>query len=167
MRLDIQTGAKIADMNQLEADLAVRLVRPQTGDLSIKSLLNVRMSILGHEDYLARHRHKPIEELDWIGWSHDFDGLFESRWLHQRGIEPCVRFNRILPILEAVRRGIGVAVLGKGLARGFPELQELPHPTLSQVKGSFWLVRPEVHQDNALIGLVAQWVSEVFSNLTE
>ena len=163
VRLEITTGARVADMNQLEADLVVRLMRPKSGELHVKRLMGSTLSILGHGDYLRERADAPVEALDWIGWTHPFDALFESKWLAQRGIEPRVRFNRILPILEAVRQGVGVAVLGAGFASLFEELGERKHPSLAQAHGAFWLVRPHVHVGNPLIDLVVRWLEHVFS----
>lgn len=161
--LSLIMGAKVSDMSQLEADLAIRLVRPTTGELHIKRLSSDGGGVYGRGDYLAARAHLDLHQLDWISWDESLDFLPEARWIAQHlGVTPRLRCNRMHSIIAALRQGAGVAILGRGLAACFPELVERPVPVLAAHTTSLWLVRPTVHRHNALVSLVSAWLETLF-----
>ena len=154
--------AHIADIGQLEADIAIRLVRPSTGDLIIRKLGSFSLGVFGHRDYLAARPRAALSSLDWITWDAARSQLPEMQWFERHvGVEPRLRCNRILSILAAARAGVGVALLGRGAARSFRELVELPCSLLPSDSMPLWLARPAVHQHDPLINAVARWLVDL------
>ena len=161
--ISLLVGASIKDMTQLEADIAIRIVRPKTGELTVRRLSTAGGAVYGRSDYIASRRGAPLETLDWISWDAAHDFLPESRWLRERlGVDATLRCNRMHSIIAAVRAGVGVAILGKKIAESFPELEEIPVEELAAHETTLWLVRPSAHQHNTLIDLVSAWIVGLF-----
>ncbi|MFM2418221.1 MAG: hypothetical protein RL385_2944 [Pseudomonadota bacterium] len=157
--LDLVLGDKAADLAHREADLALRFFKPQKGDLRAKHLLSLPMAVLGQRAYVARVQRKRAA-YDWI--AHTPPGVIapEARFLAQIGAkEPAYTVTSHLAQVEAVRAGLGVALLTRELMRLFPELVEVPLDVSAAPKISVWLVTPEslrhVPRIDALFGYLA------------
>lgn len=55
IRLSLQTAVNVSDIACLEADLAIRGMRPDNDELVIKRLTTIEMGLYASHDYLARH----------------------------------------------------------------------------------------------------------------
>ena len=54
IRLKLLTAVSVSDIPNQEADLAIRSVRPEQGDLVVKRLATIRMGLYASPHYLAR-----------------------------------------------------------------------------------------------------------------
>lgn len=140
--VDLVVGERPADLSQREADLALRFFRPSEGDFIAKRVVVLPTAVLGHERYLAGRTLTPAT-LDWIALDHPHTMQSDvERTLAQFGIEPVLRTNGHLSQVEAVRAGLGVALLTATLTRLDPALKVVelglpPGPPLE-----LWLVAP-------------------------
>lgn len=165
IELTLDTRIDLQDLAKLEADLAIRFVRPETGDLLVKRLGSTELKVYGRIDYLRANEHTPIDALDWISWSKSLSHLPESRWLARFvGCAPRVRCNRATTIVAAVRAGAGVALLPERFAQTFPELMSRPTPG-GGFEVEVWMVRPRVHQRAPHVEAVASWLGGLFDRL--
>lgn len=163
--VELSSGSVIEDVAGLEADLALRFVRPTSGDVIATRLRDAPMAVLGAAD---RYRDAPIDwgSLDWISWKRSLTALPEARWLRdQFGVEPRVGFNRNASVLAAVRAGAGVGLLPRRALQLFEELIELEVPEgVSLPVYEMWLVKPTIHRDNPAVNAVAAWIVSLFSD---
>jgi DNA-binding transcriptional LysR family regulator len=147
LRVDLVLGERAADLSQREADLALRFFRPSEGDLVAKRIAVMPTAVLAHERYLERFGPEPgglrFEQLDWIvpEYPHPMQSATEQL-LERAGVEPLLRTSGHLAQVEAVRAGLGVALLTRTLLRLDPGLRVLelglpPTPTVE-----LWLVAP-------------------------
>lgn len=54
IRLKLLTAVSVSDIPNQEADLAIRSLRPEQGDLVVKRLATIKMGLYASPDYLAR-----------------------------------------------------------------------------------------------------------------
>jgi DNA-binding transcriptional LysR family regulator len=156
LRVELLGSDVSADLSRREADLALRFYRPTSGDLIAKRLARLPLAVLGHKRYLraaSGTRRKlargteplPLKpsSLDWISVRlpglAPLDAEFLAR--HVRA-EPRLTVSSHIAQVEAVRAGLGVALLTRALRqldRNLVEV-ELGLPTGPPVE--LWLVCP-------------------------
>jgi DNA-binding transcriptional LysR family regulator len=158
---------RVLDLGRGEADVALRNVRPSDGSLSARKVGRLGMATFASRQYLARHGAVSARNLD----GHDllvYDGGpyggpgFE--WLPEAARRARIVFsaNDSLPLREAARAGLGLAVL--------PEFLGNEAPGLVRVEGAgegvteLWTVtREEIHRVpriREVIGFVADLVRQ-------
>jgi DNA-binding transcriptional LysR family regulator len=141
LRLELISGDAIVDLSRREADLALRFVRPESGDLIVRRVGTLRFGAYGSKAYLDAHRGESAEELAWLDWDTTQAHLPDAAWLHTAftGVQPVLRTNSLGVRLRATRAGLGVAVLARPLAERYPELEALEGmPDIPEVP--VWLV---------------------------
>lgn len=113
LRFQLDPGEAVLDLTRREADLAVRTVRPTTGDLIVTRLTTIRWvvaasPVLANE--LAPLRH--WTDAPWIGFGDRLAHLGALRW-HARhvGTEPVLRSDSLGVQLAALNAGLGVALV--------------------------------------------------------
>lgn len=157
LRVELLGSDVSADLSRREADMALRFYRPTSGDLVAKRLARLPLAVLAHKRYLARLRGtqrkgarggtapvalKP-SALDWISVRlpglAPLDGDYLAR---QVRAEPRLTVSSHIAQVEAVRAGLGVALLTRALQRLDRNLVEveLGLPTGPPVE--LWLVCP-------------------------
>jgi DNA-binding transcriptional LysR family regulator len=140
--VDLVVGERAVDLAQREADLALRFFRPRDGDLVTKRVATMETAVIGHRDYLASRSLAP-ETLDWIVL--ELEHTTSADLVHvmsHANIEPALRTNGHLAQVEAVRAGLGVALLARSVMHIDPNLMAVdvgfpPGPALE-----LWLVAP-------------------------
>ena len=151
LHVDLIVDERAADLIQREADLALRFFRPTEGDLLAKRIAQLPTAALAHRSYAEGRALRP-EAFDWIvmelaGGSSPAGGSlnasFDSAFLSAHAkITPIMFSTSHLVQIEAVRAGLGAAMLVRALRQLYPELIELelglpPGPTVEM-----WLVAP-------------------------
>jgi DNA-binding transcriptional LysR family regulator len=153
LQLDLIVDERAADLIQREADLALRFFRPTEGDLVAKRIAQLPTAALAHRSY-AEGRPRQAAAFDWIvmelgqapagGGGGPVTSSFDSSFLaaHAPGTTPRMITTSHLVQIEAVRAGLGAAVLVRALRQLYPELIELelglpPGPVVEM-----WLVAP-------------------------
>lgn len=149
LRVDLVVDERAANLGQREAELALRFFRPTEGELVARKLTSLPTVVLAHRQYAAT-RPARAAELDWIALSLgdltssddqlSIDGIYLRD--HVGAVEPALRTNSHLAQIEAVRAGLGVALLARTIRQLDPALVELdlglpPGPVLE-----LWLVTP-------------------------
>ncbi len=124
LRIDLVGEARMANLSQGEADLALRLVRPRE-----KGLVARRLAVVGHALYGSRERvARRTNEQDYLGYDESLDHVPQQRWLKalagDRGF--ALRSNDLTTLLTSARAGLGLAVLPRMMAAHEPELIEVP-----------------------------------------
>ncbi|NOH73192.1 LysR family transcriptional regulator [Vibrio pectenicida] len=117
LTIEIVTSVTRVNLHKHDADLAIRMVRPDCGNISIRRLGKLGFGLYAAESYLQR---KPryensgqLENHDFIGWSEHQQHLPAAQWLTRtlRG-RPCrLTTTSLSAQVRAVQAGIGLAIL--------------------------------------------------------
>lgn len=153
--------ARTASLDRAEADIAIRLSRPESGDLTITKLGKIDFRLYASPDYLAITAE---ENWHFIG----SDGLLASS-PQQTVLEEFAKgrsFSFYANSLEiqqaAARAGAGIAALPDFMALSDPKLVAV-FQDARLISRDIWLV---VHSDlkrAAPVKAVSQWLREVFA----
>lgn len=147
LRVEIVSGVQTVNLHRRDADLAVRMVKPEAGNVTIKRLGTLGFGLYGARSYVdARHAGADaaaFEEDAFIGWAESHRHLPAAKWLARTLCgKPCkVETNTLSAQLCATVSGLGLAVLPHYLARQMGLVCLLPELGVDQ---PIWLV---LHSD--------------------
>ena len=126
LRFVLDPGETVRDLTRREADLALRTVRPTSGDLVLTRLTTARWVLVASAK-LARSLGvlQSFDAAPWISWGERFSGLGAARWLakHVKGADPVVRSDSLAVQLAAVAAGVGVALVPEPSVRHYRLVQ--------------------------------------------
>ncbi|WP_029040692.1 LysR family transcriptional regulator [Cucumibacter marinus] len=141
IQLDIKLSDAELDLAMREADVAIRLHRPNQSEMIQRKLFDVHFHIYASAEYLKnRGEPKTVEELDqhsivtfgdptpsFLG---DVNYLERVGRLDSTPRQPTLRVNAIYSMMQAAKQGIGIAMLPDYITENQPELTRI----LSQVE---------------------------------
>lgn len=151
INIELITGINSVGIAKGEADIALRLVRPEQGALTIK-----KVGVMSSGLYRASSIMEDIKESKLIGWDSNID-LPSSRWLKKiTGREPDLKFNNLATQKVAIQSGLGIGILPSFIATG---LERIEHPYL--LEESLWLVTHASNISTPRIRLVYDEISKI------
>lgn len=162
--LELVTGDDVAPLGHHEAELALRFVRPASGDLVSKRIARMSTAVLAHRTWLEHD----LDALEWVGIDLAPLRVPEQAWLQAHVPKaPSLVTRSYVSQIEAVRRGLGVALIPRALLQIDPDLVELdlglpPGPQLD-----LWLVTPRALRAVPRIRAVWDLLEQVFAELHE
>ena len=136
------------NLTRREADLLIRECLPENSSLISRKVARVAYAVYGAEAYVERFpdslTEARFESCGWVGYDEAHAHFGSQKWLDtQRDRAPETRTNNGLVMVEAVRRGCGLAVLPCYAASGIPGLQQVS-PVIPELLVDHWLL---VHRD--------------------
>ncbi|OYD55797.1 LysR family transcriptional regulator [Thauera propionica] len=141
-----------------EADIAIRLARPASGDLLIRKLADVGFALYG-----AARGDLQVSAGDWVAYNEDLAHTPEMRRLKAMLGSGRIRLraNSVRGLARAVADGVGQGLLPCFLADPDPRLARLsgPHPVLSR---ELWML---IHPDARplpRVAATADWLVACF-----
>jgi DNA-binding transcriptional LysR family regulator len=156
LTVELVVGYTLADISRGQADIAVRLVAPETADLRRSKLGTQRYGLYASKAYLAR-RGAPRSREDLSGFdvlvgSGDLARSAETQWLgeQRRGARVALFSSSVRILARACGAGMGLAALSSNTASTEPTLLrvcELPEIPARDV----WLV---AHRDTRKVARV-------------
>ncbi|WP_205387725.1 LysR family transcriptional regulator [Pseudosulfitobacter sp. DSM 107133] len=144
LTVEVSTDVASVNLHKRDADLAVRMVRPTRGHLTVRRIGTLGFGLYGSVDYMAqRGSGAGVEGDRYIGWADRFGDLPAAQWLARsfRDAAPAVVTSTLASQLSAAQAGLGLAVLPHFLARG-AGLERMPVEL--GVDQDIWLV---MHSD--------------------
>ena len=147
--VELSLSNRLEDLLQREADIAVRMQRPQQDVLVARRIGSIALGLHAREDYLARHgTPRTVEELaghSLVGF--DRETAFIRNLRRELGNVKreyfALRSDSDLAQLAAIRAGFGIGFCQVGLARRDPRLKRVLARRLS-VRLDTWVA---MHQD--------------------
>lgn len=135
--LEVLSDPRSLSLAKREADVAVRLARPQAGELVTR-----RLAAMTYGVYMAPGG----DTSAWVGFDDSYAHLPEARWLarHAAGARVVLRANALLAQLAAVRAGFGKAVLPRWIAEEEGGLVAVPPPAPPPVREAWLVVHPDL-----------------------
>ncbi|MBX2803973.1 MAG: LysR family transcriptional regulator [Myxococcales bacterium] len=122
LRITLLTGRATMDLDRREADVALRMVRPVRGDLVVRRVRAIRWCLVVASGRAQAWRERPLASLPWVGWEHPPERL---TWPEMEGVRPVVCSDDLTTQIEAVRAGLGVAVLPQPVLGHYDGLEAL------------------------------------------
>ncbi len=155
LSLTLLDGPELVDLAAAEVHLAVRMVRPISGDVVSKIFMTDLLAPFGSKRYVGG---RPASALRWLGWDDSFARLGEAQALKALlGRDPEVRFSRLTTMISAAKEGVGVMLLGRRFGRMLG-LKEAPFPGLPVMKSSVWLAAPRVLRQSPAVAAAWDWL---------
>ncbi|CAM3928741.1 LysR family transcriptional regulator [Serratia silvae] len=142
--LEIITGVNTVSITRHDADLALRLVRPEQNSLKIRRVGRMASAVYGSETYLRQHPAPdtlPLDRRGFITWDSSYNHLPSAKWLS--GTYPnapaTLVITSVVSQIAAVKASLGLAVLPCFIASQNSEMVEVI-PTEQVFAEDLWLV---------------------------
>jgi DNA-binding transcriptional LysR family regulator len=144
LHVDLHVDERAANLADRDAEIALRFFKPKHGDVTAKRVARLETAILVSRSRSMSLRSPAVPQaLDWIVLDLSPAPTPDMTLLHAfSGLEPVMRTNMHLAQIEAVRAGLGVALLPRALCRILPDLVVLDVSELSLPVIDLWLVAP-------------------------
>jgi len=127
IRLELDASVRLTDLTRREADVALRTIRPQGGELVMTRLAASPWTPMTSLSRAAGPKVMRWDDVDWIAWGDDLATIPPARWLTQHvSVAPVLKTSHIAAQVAAVREGVGVALLPLVYAK-VEAIAPLPH----------------------------------------
>ncbi len=137
LRVELVASTEISDLTRREADLALRVVRPRSGELVAK-----RVALLKHGVYAPPGEALPeaLTDRPWVSLDDALGHTPLPRWLraHVPDAHVALTASGLELVAAAVAAGVGLAILPSALAKAWG-LKEVPVP-FARPETPLWLV---------------------------
>lgn len=160
--IELAPSTAIVDLSMREADLAIRTVRPEKGELVMQQLASVRLSVM-RAPSLAIKRTTKLRDLPWLAYDRSLDHIPESRWLaaHVPQARVVMRSTELGTLVAAAQAGVGVVLAADAVAERAGGLVPVPTPT-PLPEGALWLVAHAALRPVARVAAVWDWLVASF-----
>ncbi len=163
--IELDASQQVLDLSRREADLALRTVRPQGGDLVMTKLATSTYAPLASRDYAREVARSKSEPPRWIAWSDPYAHIPPARWcarhVDQRHV--VLKTSSLAAQAAAAASGLGVALLPETFASQFGLVPvTLPKAFSAAVAevpvDDVWLVGPRALRDVPRVAVVWEFI---------
>lgn len=122
LTLEIVTDVQTANLHRRDADLAIRMVKPDRGNVTIRRLGTLGFGLYGSQTYIEARIAAPGFASDrFITWAETYSHLGAAQWGERalRGRAPALVTTTLSAQLTGATNGIGLTVLPHFLARQY------------------------------------------------
>ncbi len=146
---------EIADLSRMEADIAIRLRRPENGDYAMRKIGEIQYSVY------RKTNKSPVH--DWVGLCGELANIPEVEWIEEQagGNPPLMRTNDPSIMLDAIETGLVTGILPVVIGEKKASLERLANAPM--VDRDVWLVTRMDMKSSARIIAVNQWIIDCFS----
>ena len=166
VQVEVVSDNAVSNLLRREADIALRMVRPQQNSLVAKKIGNVELGIYAHKNYLARHSpvRAPADLLrhELIGNDTDptiLDGFAANGYPITREVF-ALRTDDFIVQWQAVRNGLGIGFFADYLTRSDPDVVRLLAKQLKVPPLPMWLAVHREIRTNPRIRQVYDFLAE-------
>jgi DNA-binding transcriptional LysR family regulator len=162
LRVDLIGAGALADLERGEADVALRVVRPEKGDLVSRRVVSVRYRAYASRSYLRGRSTDAPGDLEWLALDDPNARSPETHWV--RAVcgpnGPRMRTNDTRALAVAAAAGHGAALLPEPIASRHAELTPLWPAGDAVLERTLWLVTPRKLARTARVRAVSRWMEE-------
>lgn len=168
IQIELVTGNPPVDLGRREADVSLRLTKPEQPNLVARCLGDVAWALYASETYLARRGSpEPRQGLaghDVIALDEELRGTAGARWLAANGGlgRVVLSANSLLSQAAAVAAGLGVSPLPCVFGDTRPDLRRLPPGVIGQHQ--IWLVVHAEVRASARVRALVEYLAGVLQN---
>ena len=167
--LEVLAQHQFANLSRREADLLIRACVPDGPELVTRRLGGLAHAVYGSRSYVdavpAAQTEDRYRRCNWITYA-EYRLWFpaKKRWLDERmqGV-PTFATNQATVALDAVRAGVGLAILPCVLANGAPEIVPLTDPVPELAENLYLLIHRDILREPA-VRLVIDALVAVFGH---
>ena len=122
LTIEVVTDIATVNLHRRDADLALRLVKPERGNVTLQRVGTMGYGLYGSPKYLAQRKTAPdLGNYDadaFVGWCEMQSHLPAAQWIERilRGRAPAVTTTSLTTQIAATKAGLGLAVLPHFLA---------------------------------------------------
>jgi DNA-binding transcriptional LysR family regulator len=168
--LHLQSQGDIISLAGRDADLAIRMSRPEGASLIARKLPPLRLALFASKDFLSGRDPSDVDlrQVPLLVYDDSYGRLPELDWLDRQGLQAAValRTGSTRALTTAAMAGAGVAMLAAPIAARSPELVEIPVRDPLPVRTPWLLVHRDLQRQPS-VRLVHRWVVEVFTALAK
>ncbi|WP_120632552.1 LysR family transcriptional regulator [Ruegeria sp. EL01] len=123
LSLEIVTDIATVNLHRRDADIALRMVKPDRGNVSLQRLGSLGFGLYGTAEYVSARGTASddgaFDTDDFIGWSEAYANLPAAQWVERilKGRPPALVTTSLATQLRACESGLGLAILPYFLAR--------------------------------------------------
>jgi DNA-binding transcriptional LysR family regulator len=164
----LQSQADVVSLAGRDADLAIRMVRPEGASLYARRLADIRLGFFAAPDYLAGRSPAEIdlrsEKL--LIYDESYGRLPELDWIARQGLSDAVvmRTGSTRGLLTAAQSGAGIALLPSAFAARSGALISIPLPAGLPTRQPWLIVHRDLRQLPA-VRIVQKWILSAFAAL--
>ncbi len=150
--LELVATARLFSLSKREADIAISLAMPQEGRIFGRKLVDYRLFLYASKDYLAAtpeiRQRSDLMGRRVIGYIGELLFTPELDYLPQvlPGLSAQIRSANLIAQLQAALAGVGVAVLPRFLAKGFPQLVPILPEEIAILRSFYLLMHADGRQ---------------------
>jgi DNA-binding transcriptional LysR family regulator len=166
--LDLQSQADVVSLAGRDADLAVRMTKPEGASLIARKLPALRLAMFASREFLGGGDPAELDlrTAPLLVYDDSYGRLPELDWLDRRGLRGAVvmRTGSTRALMTAAQAGAGVAMLAAPIAQRSDELVEIPTKEPLPFRQPWLLVHRDLWRQPA-IKQVHAWVADTFNRL--
>lgn len=151
------------EISKFEADIAIRLARPDSGTMIVSKLCNIGFSIFGTKDMKQKAITTNLEALPWAIYDDQLSQLPEMQWLNASYPDAAVSFksSSASTLSNIICGGMAIGILPCFLGETQPNLTRLsgPHPILTR---EAWMVMHSDAYKTRRVRAGVEWIRAVF-----
>ena len=123
LTLEVVTDVQTVNLHRRDADLAIRMVKPERGNVTIRRLGTLGYGLYGSQGYVTgRTANREDARFDtdrFVGWCETYGHLPAAQWVERilRGRAPILATTTLSAQVSAALAGVGLAVLPHFIAR--------------------------------------------------
>jgi DNA-binding transcriptional LysR family regulator len=163
--VELVAASAVVDLVRREADVALRALRPEAGDLVVQRLVSVRLAVVAAPTLLDEVRPRTLADLPWLSFDPSLDHVPESQWL--RAVVPeariVARSTDLETLIAAARAGVGALVVAEPLAVVSGGLVPVPVAPVTMPEAPLWLVAHRALRPVPRVAAVWDWLVSIFS----
>ena len=163
LKVEFLSSTNVANLDRQEADLAIRLFKPEGDTLIAKRLPDIQMACFTSSAYLNNRDIETIElaQEKLLVFSEVYGKIPEVRWVNEQSLDNSIvlRSSSSRALLEAAKNGLGIAIVAKFLGERH-DLKEVPTKKISNRQA--WLISHRETKAQADIRLVKRWITSTF-----
>ncbi len=146
LTIDLVVANQVLSLAQGAADIALRVTDAPTETLRGRRVGMVAMAVYAPRGLATGGLDRPPADLPWVGFDPALACSGPGRWLASHVDERRIRLraNTLLGAAQAVRAGIGAAVLPCFVGSALPELERIGTPLASLAQPLWLLVHPDL-----------------------
>ncbi|NUP09426.1 MAG: LysR family transcriptional regulator [Polyangiaceae bacterium] len=165
IRVELQVNPELVSLARRDADLAVRMLKPEGNSLVGRRLAGIELGLYASRSYLGRKRPEDVVLADecLLSLNDSFGRIAEVLWFENAGLTSAIRMrtSSTQALLAAVRAGVGIALLPDVFGNNDPSLVALDADTAFPSRTP-WLVTHRDLRRVPAVKAVSQWIVDAF-----
>lgn len=155
-------------INKFEADIAIRLARPESGTMIVSKLTDIGFAIYGTREIRQHCLSAGLHSVPWVAYEESLANIPEMNWLATSypDVKISLKSHSATSLAKALSQNMAVGILPCFLGDTKPDLVRISgnQPILSR---EAWLVTHKDTYQSVRIRVAISWLKAIFSENKE